>query len=165
MKQNPRSKANPKKTKTVLRLPDLEYAKAAVLNSLTSPDAQRGYTIRPAPAAVAAEGAHQDIQLGFLARLGSKLRDACAGCELHFLSKERGLTRERETREEIEMKLEGCVLRGTEGGREACPLSTGRTRVSGRRHPRPVVRPREGLLQSSCRRWEPLYTQQADLDA
>jgi hypothetical protein len=43
MEQNPRSKANPKKAKTVLRLPDLEYAKAAVLNSLTSPDAQRGY--------------------------------------------------------------------------------------------------------------------------
>src|SRR5881628_1035970 len=30
-------------TKSVLRLPDLEHAKAAVLNSLTSPDAQRGY--------------------------------------------------------------------------------------------------------------------------
>ena len=29
--------------KTVLRLPDLEHAKAAVLNSLTSADAQRGY--------------------------------------------------------------------------------------------------------------------------
>ena len=29
--------------KSVLRLPDLEYAKAAVLNSLTSADAQRGY--------------------------------------------------------------------------------------------------------------------------
>jgi site-specific recombinase XerD len=43
MKQKPRSKANRKKAKTVLRLPDLEYAKAAVLNSLTSSDAQRGY--------------------------------------------------------------------------------------------------------------------------
>jgi site-specific recombinase XerD len=43
MKQNPRSKANRKKAKTVLRLPDLEYAKAPVLNSLTSLDAQRGY--------------------------------------------------------------------------------------------------------------------------
>ncbi|MCU1252715.1 MAG: integrase family protein [Edaphobacter sp.] len=32
-----------KKAKTVLRLPDLEHAKAAVLNSLTSADAQRGY--------------------------------------------------------------------------------------------------------------------------
>src|ERR1700746_507839 len=30
-------------TKSVLRLPDLEHAKSAVLNSLTSPDAQRGY--------------------------------------------------------------------------------------------------------------------------
>src|SRR5713226_7083942 len=30
-------------TKSILRLPDLEHAKAAVLNSLTSPDAQRGY--------------------------------------------------------------------------------------------------------------------------
>src|SRR5215470_12449438 len=30
-------------TKSVLRLPDLEHAKAAVLNSLTSSDAQRGY--------------------------------------------------------------------------------------------------------------------------
>ena len=29
--------------KSVLRLLDLEHAKAAVLNSLTSPDAQRGY--------------------------------------------------------------------------------------------------------------------------
>jgi hypothetical protein len=28
-------------TKSVLRLPDLEHAKAAVLSSLTSPDAQR----------------------------------------------------------------------------------------------------------------------------
>src|SRR4029077_9670922 len=30
-------------TESVLRLPDLEHARAAVLNSLTSPDAQRGY--------------------------------------------------------------------------------------------------------------------------
>lgn len=30
-------------TRSVLRLPDLEHAKAAVLNSLTSPDAKRGY--------------------------------------------------------------------------------------------------------------------------
>jgi len=29
--------------KTILRLPDLDHAKAAVLNSLTCPDAQRGY--------------------------------------------------------------------------------------------------------------------------
>jgi integrase len=43
MKQKPRSRVNRKKAKTVLRLPDLEHAKAAVLNSLTSTDAQRGY--------------------------------------------------------------------------------------------------------------------------
>src|SRR5437879_2020522 len=30
-------------TRSVLRRPDLEHAKTAVLNSLTSPDAQRGY--------------------------------------------------------------------------------------------------------------------------
>jgi hypothetical protein len=30
-------------TESVLRLPDLEHAKAAVLNSLNSLDAQRGY--------------------------------------------------------------------------------------------------------------------------
>jgi integrase len=43
MKQKPRSRVNRKKAKTVLRLPDLEHAKAAVLNSLTSADARRGY--------------------------------------------------------------------------------------------------------------------------
>ncbi len=43
MKQNRRPKFHHNKAKTVLRLPDLEYANAAVLNSLTSPDAQRGY--------------------------------------------------------------------------------------------------------------------------
>jgi site-specific recombinase XerD len=43
MKPNVRSKSNRKKAKTVLRLPDLEFAKTAVLNSLTSPDSQRGY--------------------------------------------------------------------------------------------------------------------------
>ena len=43
MKQNRRAKVNRKKPKTVLRLPDLEYAKATVLNGLTSLDAQRGY--------------------------------------------------------------------------------------------------------------------------
>jgi hypothetical protein len=43
MKPKPRSRVNRKKAKTVLRLPDLEHAKAAVLNSLTSADAQRGY--------------------------------------------------------------------------------------------------------------------------
>jgi hypothetical protein len=30
--------------KRVLRLPDLDQAKSAVLNSLSSPDAQRGYS-------------------------------------------------------------------------------------------------------------------------
>src|SRR5215469_2633823 len=40
-KSHPRARRSP--TKSVLRLPDLEQAKAAVLNSLTSPDAQRGY--------------------------------------------------------------------------------------------------------------------------
>ena len=40
MKQIPCSKSNRKKAKTVLRLPDLEFAKAAVLNSLTSLDVQ-----------------------------------------------------------------------------------------------------------------------------
>jgi site-specific recombinase XerD len=43
MKHIPRSKANRKKAKTILRLPDLEFARTAVLNSLSSPDAQRGY--------------------------------------------------------------------------------------------------------------------------
>ena len=43
MKQKLRSRVNRKIAKTVLRLPDLEHAKAAVLNSLTSADAQRGY--------------------------------------------------------------------------------------------------------------------------
>jgi len=51
MKQNRRSRVNRKKAKTVLRLPDLEYAKAAVLNSLTSIDAQSerrtGCPLRP----------------------------------------------------------------------------------------------------------------------
>jgi hypothetical protein len=45
MKQKPRSRADRKKAKAVLRLPDLEFAKTAVLNSLTSPDAQRGYSL------------------------------------------------------------------------------------------------------------------------
>ena len=40
MKQKLRSRVNRKKAKNVLR-PDLEHAKAAVLNSLTSADAQR----------------------------------------------------------------------------------------------------------------------------
>ena len=43
MKQKPRSRTKRSSSKSVLRLPDLEQAKAAVLNSLTCPDAQRGY--------------------------------------------------------------------------------------------------------------------------
>ena len=42
-------KSTPKRTrpkpKAVLRLPDLDQAKSAVLNSLTSGDAQRGYSL------------------------------------------------------------------------------------------------------------------------
>ena len=41
-----KQKANKRKLvtpKTILRLPDLEVAKSAVLNSLSCPDAQRGY--------------------------------------------------------------------------------------------------------------------------
>jgi len=40
-KSHPRNKRTT--TKSVLRLPDLEHAKTAVLNSLSSRDAQRGY--------------------------------------------------------------------------------------------------------------------------
>ncbi len=43
MKRKPYSRRKRTTTKSVLRLPDLEHAKAAVLNSLTSLDAQRGY--------------------------------------------------------------------------------------------------------------------------
>jgi len=43
MKPKSRRKADQKKAKTVLRLPDLEFANAAVLDGLTSTDAQRGY--------------------------------------------------------------------------------------------------------------------------
>jgi integrase len=43
MKRKPRPKGKRSGTKCVLRLPDLEHAKSAVLNSLTCPDAQRGY--------------------------------------------------------------------------------------------------------------------------
>src|SRR5205814_10693957 len=43
MKRKSHSRARRTTIRTVLRLPDLEHAKAAVLNSLTSPDAQRGY--------------------------------------------------------------------------------------------------------------------------
>jgi hypothetical protein len=43
MKRKSRRNTRHATTKSVLRLPDLEHAKAAVLNSLTSQDAQRGY--------------------------------------------------------------------------------------------------------------------------
>src|SRR5260370_1213679 len=43
MKRKQQSRRKRTTTKSVLRLPDLEHAKAAVLNSLTSLDAQRGY--------------------------------------------------------------------------------------------------------------------------
>jgi hypothetical protein len=43
MKRKPCSQRRRTTAKSVLRLPDLEHAKAAVLNSLTSLDAQRGY--------------------------------------------------------------------------------------------------------------------------
>jgi hypothetical protein len=43
MKTKPYSRRKRSRTKSVLRPPDLEHAKTAVLNSLTCPDAQRGY--------------------------------------------------------------------------------------------------------------------------
>jgi len=43
MKQKPRSRRRRHSTKSILCLPDLELAKAAVLNSLNSTDATRGY--------------------------------------------------------------------------------------------------------------------------
>src|ERR1700686_4167541 len=43
MKQKPSSRKRRNSTKSILRLPDLEHAKAAVLNSLNSVDAKRGY--------------------------------------------------------------------------------------------------------------------------
>jgi len=43
MKQKSLSRTKRTTTESVLRLPDLEHAKRAVLNSLTSADAQRGY--------------------------------------------------------------------------------------------------------------------------
>jgi hypothetical protein len=43
MKQQPSSRRKRSSTKSVIRLPDLELAKAAVLNSLNSTDAKRGY--------------------------------------------------------------------------------------------------------------------------
>jgi hypothetical protein len=43
MKQKPSSKRRCNSTKSILRLPDLEHAKAAVLNSLNWTDTKRGY--------------------------------------------------------------------------------------------------------------------------
>jgi len=43
MKRRPTSRRRRRTTRSVLRLLDLEHAKTAVLNSLTSQDAQRGY--------------------------------------------------------------------------------------------------------------------------
>src|SRR6516165_1198262 len=43
MKQKTRNRRKRSNPKSILRLPDLETAKSAVLNSLSSPDAQRGY--------------------------------------------------------------------------------------------------------------------------
>ncbi len=43
MKPKPSSRRKRSSAKSVLRLPDLEHAKAAVLNSLNSMDAKRGY--------------------------------------------------------------------------------------------------------------------------
>jgi len=43
MKRNPRHEGKRSRAKSILRLPDLEAVKTAVLNSLSSADAQRGY--------------------------------------------------------------------------------------------------------------------------
>ena len=43
MKKKQKSNAKGRAAKSVLRLPDLEIAKSAVINSLSCPDAQRGY--------------------------------------------------------------------------------------------------------------------------
>jgi hypothetical protein len=43
MKTKPARKTKSRVPKSVLRLPDIEVAKSAVLNSLSCPDAQRGY--------------------------------------------------------------------------------------------------------------------------
>ena len=43
MKQLQKRKAKGRVAKSILRLPDLEIAKSAVLSSLSCPDAQRGY--------------------------------------------------------------------------------------------------------------------------
>ena len=44
MKRKRRNRHLRNKPKTILRLPDLEHAKSAVLSSLTSIEAQRGYS-------------------------------------------------------------------------------------------------------------------------
>src|SRR6478672_4269121 len=43
MKKKPHGRAKRNPAKSILLLPDLEIAKAAVINSLSCPDAQRGY--------------------------------------------------------------------------------------------------------------------------
>ena len=43
MTRNQKRNAKGRAAKSVLRIPDLEVAKSAVLNSLSCPDAQRGY--------------------------------------------------------------------------------------------------------------------------
>jgi hypothetical protein len=43
MKQQPNYRKRRNSTKSILRLPDLEHGKAAVLNSLNWTDAKRGY--------------------------------------------------------------------------------------------------------------------------
>jgi len=43
MKKNRSAKRSRRAPKAILRLPDLDHAKAAVLNSLTCPEAQRGH--------------------------------------------------------------------------------------------------------------------------
>jgi integrase len=43
MNRKPQRKEKRTSAKSILRLPDLEVAKSAVLNSLSCPDAQRGY--------------------------------------------------------------------------------------------------------------------------
>jgi hypothetical protein len=48
MKEKQRAMREDRAAKSVLRLPDLEVAKSAVINSLSCPDAQRGCTRRVA---------------------------------------------------------------------------------------------------------------------
>ncbi len=43
MKKKPHHRGKRSHAKSILRLPDLEVAKTAVINSLSCPDAQRGY--------------------------------------------------------------------------------------------------------------------------